>query len=923
MAEVYVTHKKDLGFGVVYRLSDGSKVSEKNLPPGISFGPPKPAQPQQQPLPPPPPPASTVADVNPEQVGPISNEVRQDVARRAQDRVVETRPLDELQTPSTNTTPEPQTATSDIGRDGNPSYQKANATSGKSQTDDDASSVRDDTNTSSSSPQDSGYEGNNPDGSLVIGINNPPNTDRKNTNAPPVTEPHIVMMEKNKLDPYVNYTYNIDLYALDFDAYNTLIKDENSVDNINKHLLISSGGKRKGRNPEFDDDFYIDDFEMDTVGPTTQRTRGTNQIGIKFKITEPYGVSLIERLIQVAQDLINVPANQYTQVPYMLRISFVGYDENGQPHSIPKTTKHLIIQMYKMTFEVNEGGATYAVDAVPYSHSGLDANIDKAPSNFEISAKNIGDFFSGSGVSEVKVGGWKTERYENAHGVETTRRYRDTTTTRKTNTSLIALLNQHERLMSSSTRSADIKNPNGQQVKPIKIYPDVYDVVLDPEIASALLEYRNFEPTNASTAKDKSDPKNFYQNFVQNVQKKFTITRESGTSIRIKAGTSLVEIVGMLLLHSTYIHDQFLTDPNVPNETQLKWFKVTPMVEVQKDKWDEKTGRFAQKITYFVSKHNVSNIKIESRKKSIPRGKVEGDGYHKLYNYMYTGENTDILNFDIKYNIAYQTAATTTDTTSSDAPETQARTDVENNAIRTAHLNRGSTTSGGVNNTGQGADANIAIDLMNNVLTNGVDLWQLNLEIIGDPDYIMQNDVFSTKHLFNAHLNSAFLDNGSINYDYGELYAKLIFNTPVDYNPETGIMDLNNKSKHNSSVHFGGIYQVWKVKHSLSGGQFTQTLHGNRVMDTDKKVKSNTERTSFLNDVKSAASKRNFGSLISAGVNKFNASVQQQQLTEDVNINASKRGFHSLESSGVQRFNERQEAERQRIRRLTDTEGSF
>lgn len=653
----------------------------------------------------------------------------------------------------------------------------------------------------------------------------------------------LINDQPNKLDSYVNYTYNLSLYALDPSAFNLLMENSNNINNITKHLLISSGGIKKGRNPLFSDDFYIDDLEIDSIAPTTQKTRNTLNVNIKFKIVEPHGMSLIERLIGVAQDLIKIDPKQYTQIPYLIKISFMGYDSNGQPKKIENVDKHLLIKIWQIRFDVNAGGSTYEVQAIPFNHQAFDANIESIPMDLEISGNTV------AGVLD-KVVGTKitTERSDDEEFGGDLYEVHKTTTK-----SLVDLLNDRQKSISENKDSSKNNTSSPSQTSSSstaqKRYPDVYHIeFVGDEIKNAKLNYKNLNPDNIITPKDKTDTSNFYRNFKQSVNKKFNIINGNEVGIKINSGTSLVEVIGILLLHSTYIHDQFKNNPKEERFETLKWFKITPKIKIRNE-WDDVLGRYAYDITYYIKPYAVNNVTLQSKKYSVPRGKIQGTGYHKSYKYMYTGENDHILNFDIKYNLAYQTVSSAVTHTGSD--NSPARGVSSTGCINVPHRNsqierrRASI----IDNRNQAGKGNLARDLADNVLTNGVDLFNLNLEIIGDPDFVMQNDLYSYEHILNDQLNTAFLQNGSVNYDYSEILIKLIFQTPVDYG-QNGLMNFNSSTPYNTSTIFGGIYHIWKVKSTFADGQFKQSLSGIRLIDDcsgQEKTSNREEKNNTIN----------------------------------------------------------------------------
>jgi hypothetical protein len=104
----------------------------------------------------------------------------------------------------------------------------------------------------------------------------------------------------------------------------------------------------------------------------------------------------------------------------------------------------------------------------------------------------------------------------------------------------------------------------------------------------------------------------------------------------------------------------------------------------------------------------------------------------------------------------------------------------------------------------------------------------VTLKVLGDPDYIKQDEVFGGTL---ADLNIATVPsadprllpgNGSLTMDAGALYVQVLFRTPIDIDESTGFMKFDSNYQH--SV-FSGLYMVNRVHSSFRDGKFTQELY--------------------------------------------------------------------------------------------------
>jgi hypothetical protein len=129
------------------------------------------------------------------------------------------------------------------------------------------------------------------------------------------------------------------------------------------------------------------------------------------------------------------------------------------------------------------------------------------------------------------------------------------------------------------------------------------------------------------------------------------------------------------------------------------------------------------------------------------------------------------------------------------------------------------------------------IDVYNSLTksSNG-DMVTVKLEIIGDPTLIKQDDIFYNQGIPQNSSDPNALLGGSIQYDRGEIYAKLNIRSPIDYDESTGLANPALNSVQQSV--FSGIYTIVTVDNVFSKGKFQQTLDMARlpIDDADRSV---------------------------------------------------------------------------------------
>jgi len=155
-----------------------------------------------------------------------------------------------------------------------------------------------------------------------------------------------IVPEPNVLDAYASYTYAITWYLLTPDQYNEMVRSQKK-NCASWQLLMQSGGAptqaagatanstaTAGRNQFFDLDYYIDDLEIDSLVPLKGTGAANTATDIKFKVTEPSGITLIENLYKAVSNLykeknVSKQAN-YPMAQYCLAVRFYGYNDNGE-----------------------------------------------------------------------------------------------------------------------------------------------------------------------------------------------------------------------------------------------------------------------------------------------------------------------------------------------------------------------------------------------------------------------------------------------------------------------------------------------------------------------------------------------------------------------------------------------------------------
>lgn len=612
----------------------------------------------------------------------------------------------------------------------------------------------------------------------------------------------------NPLSEYATSTYNLSLYMMGVKGYIDLMRSNASspleaVNSTSKVLVARSGGLGKPLNEQFDIDFFIDALNVTNVGSPNRSAANTNAVDIKFEIYEPRGITLLERL-KDASDQFGEDTN-YVNTPYLLQIDFKGFDDEGRQINQRILPRFIPIKIVELSFEITASGAAYKITAVPFHHSVFGSINNTIPLNVQVKAATVGDIFSSSvqAIEDEKV----TNEDDNGDPVESTR-----TVVKGKATTLAAAITEYNRKLTLPKREGSGGPPSEDIITPAET--ELYDEIeFNPggEIANSLLVTDKFDALNT----DMKEAGDAFRQYAGAIKGKVQL--EDNQIFRINAGTGIVSLLNFVVIASNYM-ERNVREENAGSgkgqNTPVYWWKIKPkLIDVKG--WDKKAGRYKFKVRYDV----IPTTVFYSDYPWAPKSKPAGEGYHKRYEYIYTGLNTEVLGFKLDFNTAYyQANQFGTGVPDGEQQDAKSTFPVAKQTITqsTESENLKSDTS---------VESKRSKDLLGTIMSEGADLVELKLDILGDPDYIPTGDGFFQKEeLANRLYTEPYWPDGTINYDLTIPHVQVNFKTPTEYNDLTGLADPTVDKKYSSSE-FSGIYKVIEVRSTFQGGSFTQKLN--------------------------------------------------------------------------------------------------
>lgn len=688
----------------------------------------------------------------------------------------------------------------------------------------------------------------------------------------------------NVLHRYASYTYGLSLHLLTAKEFNNIVdKGEYAPTKV----LIASAGRYNNtpgptqfiRSPYFKEDFYFDGFELDTVIGLNAESRSTNAIKYNFTLIEPYGFTLIDRIINLCNSP-EVASPNYLDQPYLLQIDFFGMDDSGQiTGAIPNTTKRIPIRLLKLDVKITARGAEYAVTGTPFNHGAFDLTYLTVPKIIEVEAKTVAGFFQ----SDESVGDTTDTSGQRESAQSSIWRTNDgrlvgpdgqLVPVNTLNQSLLSIKTKRELGLFTSFGTA-LNNHQRSLFddNKIKVADKYIFNFVDQEIANSLFISENFStPKNAGMVIINSGS----QLAKNNITKKGDLGNSDYSDysldsrlFQINPGTYIDQVINHVIRNSEWARKNLIipedgADPETVkalienNKNQpFYWWKIIPSIKL--NEFDDIRKVFSRTITYTIQKYEVRNLKVPfgpqgtAGQAENPRPPV------KSYNYIYSGKNDDILDLDITFNTTYYTALTTYRNAQAKlaqlatASESEKSENVSKDAVGSRQdpnaimplmfkpqvADTRTTVGSGILTGKQVAMADLEASLLE---MSQADMLQVKLKIIGDPSFIKQDDLFWT-----PKLNSQVIENkenaddrltpdGSLKMDNGEVYVNLTFRTPVDVDETTGMMQFTNQNilGPTQTSLFSGLYRVMRITNEFRNGMFTQMLNLIRLPRQDK-----------------------------------------------------------------------------------------
>lgn len=680
---------------------------------------------------------------------------------------------------------------------------------------------------------------------------------------------------RNELNQFSSYSYKITLgcltnlelnFPLTYKALGPAVK------------ILRSGGTGGNKIPTLYEtdgkvEFFIEDLEIETICSPNERTRMSNARAINFKIIEPYSMGQFLHNLRTAA-LVCGHAN-YLSAPFVLSIEFIGYDDDGNVVEPSFSSRHIPFKFRNAEMKVTESGAVYTCDAFPYNHIAMNDSTQDVMADIQIKGQTVAEALQTGAESLTAKLNARQIDLEDANQIPAADYYivsfPQNGLVQQAGGSVLASLGAtvgsaggrqdlYESIVGNNAGDipadldAKLQELPGVQVLGSALAEQLRTLAETSinNIGSARILPRGRPPgmgspmQEAGFVEDEENPGYFRRD---------GLAYNSETQeFNFPSATRIQDIIEEIVVNSDFGRN--MANEDVSDGTVTTHLVVPEVYNASSLFGGLISGRNPRIYVYQVIPYTVDASDVSAPATSAVSSFLRQAQAIKSYEYIYSGQNDDIIDFDINFNAVFKANALssrgqTGSGTILDAVERLFKGDPQpaptTNTGATAGqigtegaAEAGETpeTTSGNNGGGPADDTEVAVARMMNdqIMFSDRDLAFVDLTIHGDPYYV--SDVgFANGIGIPNPLNAAITVDGQMNPVNGQVLVALSFRTPIDYDEGDGFVKYPLGGFLPVSF-FSGIYQVRLVRNSFKDGVFTQTLNLARKRNQDLTLES-------------------------------------------------------------------------------------
>jgi hypothetical protein len=575
-------------------------------------------------------------------------------------------------------------------------------------------------------------------------------------------------------------------------------------------------------------DMFIDNVEIESLFSFEQNSTVTLPSKFRFDVYEPYSINGFVEALHAAA-VAGGYAN-YAEASFLLRMSFAGYsDQSSRDNStdnISGAERFFVIKITGFQIDITEKGTRYTCTAIPYTDSVMSDVENRLQQTVQIQGVTIETILTNFG----------------------------------------------------KTLTQQRKESEAKARKPAPENFDEYKIEFAPPLDGAESELKYFKESPFSTFGQESqifvftDPqqaagKNGYSRTNKDTLRIVdeagrTVDRygnvlptgqpePTGSVVNFAANTNITDCISAVIVGSNW-HRSLLDKlpERIDSFGMVNYFSIRMEVQNKPGKLDTVKNRPYQIFKYIISPYKIHFSKVpnyESQKIDPSQIDLTKLSYRN-YEYTYTGNNVDVINFKIHFDNLYYEAVSRAMGNSDalgakDAPaqsgtislkskETEKKQDAEESdpipvppKYQVALLNKDPTASQPL-----WSDPYYIMskNMYESIVNSASGMIRGEIEILGDPFFLVMGGQGNYKPETAGY---GITTNGSVDLYNGQVFIQITFRNPDDIGSfkEGGLAKFD-KNK----VSFSGIYMVTKVVSKFSNGVFKQKLNILRMLQSTK-----------------------------------------------------------------------------------------
>jgi hypothetical protein len=591
----------------------------------------------------------------------------------------------------------------------------------------------------------------------------------------------------NPLNNFASYNYLFTLSCLSrVDLQREQPFDPSRLTNI---IASSEGnwndrGSRRVQTSFGSYDYFIDDLIISAIIHPNEQTGNATATKLTFKVTEPYSAGLF--LLTMDQGARNSGYDNYREAPYLLTIEFKGYDDQGRPFYNRQLTRYVPIKFIQVNFNIAASGAVYECEAIPYNELAFRDQVSRTLVDITV---------SGSTVRDLLIG--------------------------EQNSLQVALNNNRTRLR----QDREVINSDIYEIQFPRDFTDRTNSGNEIANANVFNDFGgngNVRFANQTAQFDAARQIRRMDNLAIETARNFTFTQ----SARIE------EIIAEIIIRSNYISNQIVDGRfRYDNDGMINWFRIESIVQDLPQ--PTPYGRQQRKYIYRIIPYKVHADRAQPPNATPPGYQNLRRNVNRIYDYIYTGKNTEIINLTIDYKMGFFVSipGDSANRPGTDTPNSglTVPTDPSRNptpALPPAGVSYpepatqtqlvGSDNRQLIGSSGSDTPETRQTRLLRNIFENPGDLVNLEVEIMGDPYYLPSSGM-GNQIVQPSGIND--LRDGSMNYQSREIDIIVNLRTPLDIDPVTGLYKFSL-----TLDQFSGLFFIISVESRFNSGKFTQIL---------------------------------------------------------------------------------------------------